>query len=72
MKQLLEGVGLILLIQGVAGLVHDLTGWLRGWGVVQHLGFADGYELYLSIALIVLAFALFAVAEGRAKSGQQP
>ncbi|GGR97751.1 hypothetical protein GCM10010252_40500 [Streptomyces aureoverticillatus] len=65
MKQLLEGLGLILLIQGAAGLVHELTGRLRGWGVVQHLPFADGYELYLSIALIVLAFALFAAAESR-------
>ncbi|EPH42641.1 hypothetical protein ABT390_23260 [Streptomyces aurantiacus] len=65
MKQLLEFLGLVLLLQGVAGLVHELTGWMRGWGVVQHLPFADGYELYLSIALVVLAFALFAAAESR-------
>ncbi|WP_030667510.1 hypothetical protein [Streptomyces sp. NRRL B-1347] len=68
MKQLLEGIGLVLLVQGVAGLVHEFTGWLGGWGVVQHLGFADGYELYLSIALVVLAFALFAAAESGSKA----
>ncbi|MER5305688.1 hypothetical protein ABT039_40345 [Streptomyces lasiicapitis] len=68
MKQLLEFLGVILLIQGAVGLTHELTGWLRGWGAVQHLPFADGYELYLSIALVVLAFAVFAAAESR-KSG---
>ncbi|GGV05554.1 hypothetical protein AB0I84_03430 [Streptomyces spectabilis] len=68
MKKLLEGIGFVLFVQGVAGLVHEFTGWLRGWGVVQHLGFADGYELYLSIALIVLAVALFAAAESVEKA----
>ncbi|MEU2559824.1 hypothetical protein ABZ626_10890 [Streptomyces longispororuber] len=63
MKQLLEGIGAVLLIQGAAGLVHEFTGKLRSWGVVQHLPFADQYELYLSIALVVLALALFAAAE---------
>ncbi|QDQ14480.1 hypothetical protein [Streptomyces spectabilis] len=68
MKKLLEGIGFVLFAQGVAGLVHELTGRLRGWGVVQHLGFADGYELYLSIALVVLAVALFAAAESSEKA----
>ncbi|GHE93074.1 hypothetical protein GCM10018785_68840 [Streptomyces longispororuber] len=63
MKQLLEWLGVVLLLQGAAGLVQEFTGWLHGWGVVRHLGFADGYELYLSIALVVLALALFAAAE---------
>lgn len=56
---------MILLIQGVAAVVHELTGWLAGWGFVQHLGFLHGYELYAGIALVVLAVALFAAAESR-------
>ncbi|MFI8929998.1 hypothetical protein ACIG3E_20240 [Streptomyces sp. NPDC053474] len=68
MKKLLEGIGFLLLVQGAAGLVHEFTGWARGWGVIQHLGFADGYELYLSIALVVLAVALFAAAESTEKT----
>ncbi|MFD0418900.1 hypothetical protein [Streptomyces sp. NPDC127108] len=65
MKQLLEFLGVILLIQGAVGLLNELTGWLGGWGAVQRLAFVDGYELYLSIAMIVLACALFAAAESR-------
>lgn len=60
MKQLLEFLGVILLIQGVIGLVNRLSGELRGWGLVQRLDFLDGYEIYASVALIVLACALFA------------
>ncbi|MFG2454619.1 hypothetical protein ACGFSG_35210 [Streptomyces sp. NPDC048512] len=63
MKQLLEVLGFISLVQGVLGLVQEITGLLRGWGIVQRLGFLDGYEIYASAALVVLAFALFAAAE---------
>ncbi|KUM95895.1 hypothetical protein AQI88_14870 [Streptomyces cellostaticus] len=63
MKRLLELLGLIALVQGVLGLVHEFTHWHVG--LVQRLGFLDGYEVYVSIALVVLAFALFAVAESR-------
>lgn len=66
MKQLLEIVGFVALVQGIAGLVHEFTDW--DWGMVQRLGFLDGYEIYASVALLVLAFALFAAAESR-KSG---
>ncbi|MCX5135947.1 hypothetical protein OOK06_28170 [Streptomyces sp. NBC_00340] len=63
MKQLLEVLGFIALVQGVLGLVQEITGLLRRWGIVRRLGFLDGYEIYASAALVVLAFALFAAAE---------
>ncbi|SNX64917.1 hypothetical protein SAMN06272735_6745 [Streptomyces sp. TLI_55] len=66
MKELLELIGFLALVQGVAGLVNEFTDW--HWGLVQKLGFLDGHELYASIALVVLAIALFAAAESR-KSG---
>lgn len=65
MKQVLEFLGVIALVQGVAGLVYEFTGRLRGWGLVQRLDFLDGREIYGSVALLVLAFALFAAAESR-------
>ncbi|MEV2196985.1 hypothetical protein AB0I02_39320 [Streptomyces phaeochromogenes] len=65
MKQVLEFLGVIALVQGVAGLVYEFTGRLRGWGLVQRLDFLDGREIYGSITLLVLAFALFAAAESR-------
>ncbi|MDX3586900.1 MULTISPECIES: hypothetical protein [Streptomyces] len=67
MKQLLEFLGVLALLQGAGGLVYELTGKL-GWGVTQRWSTLDGYEIYVSIALIVLALALFAAAESR-KSG---
>ncbi|MCW5253210.1 MULTISPECIES: hypothetical protein [unclassified Streptomyces] len=63
MKRLLEIVGALALVQGVAGLVSRFTDW--NWGFVHRLGFLEGYEIYASAALIVLALALFVAAESR-------
>lgn len=65
MKQFLEVLGFVALVQGALGLVNEFTGRLRGWGLVQRLGFLDGYEIYASVTLLVLSFALFAAAESR-------
>lgn len=65
MKQVLEFLGVLAFIQGAMGLVHEFTGWMRGWGLAQRLDFLGGREIYASIALLVLSFALFAAAESR-------
>ncbi|WP_326719786.1 MULTISPECIES: hypothetical protein [unclassified Streptomyces] len=65
MKQFLEVLGFVALVQGALGLVNEFTDRLRGWGLVQRLGFLDGYEIYASVTLLVLSFALFAAAESR-------
>jgi hypothetical protein len=64
MKQLLEFFGFLALLQGTGGLVYEVTGKLR-WGVTQSWSALDGYEIYVSVALIVLALAMFAAADGR-------
>ncbi|WP_328878292.1 hypothetical protein [Streptomyces sp. NBC_00299] len=63
MKQLLEILGVIALAQGVMGLLNEFTAW--DWGLVQGLDFLDGFEIYASVALLVLAVALFAAAGSR-------
>ncbi|KOG32926.1 hypothetical protein [Streptomyces resistomycificus] len=63
MKQLLELIGFLALVQGVMGLLHEFTDWNIGF--VQRVGFLDGYEIFASVTLVVLAFALFAVAESQ-------
>lgn len=65
MKQLLEFLGVLALAQGAMGLVHEFTDWHIG--LVQRIGFLDGYGVYASVALVVLAFALFAAAESRGR-----
>ncbi|MFI0235376.1 hypothetical protein [Streptomyces sp. NPDC016845] len=64
LQRILEVLGGLALLQGVIGLVHEFTGRLD-WGLVQHLGFLDGYEVYGNVALVVLAIALLAAAESR-------
>jgi hypothetical protein len=63
MKQFLELLGFLVLVQGAMGLLHEFTDWHIG--LLQRIGFLDGYGIYASVALIVLAFALFAAAESR-------
>ncbi|MFJ3669115.1 hypothetical protein ACIPSE_21955 [Streptomyces sp. NPDC090106] len=63
MKHFLELIGFLALVQGVVGLAGVFTDW--HWGLVQRVGFLDGHELYASLALVVLAIALFAAAESR-------
>ncbi|MHC5907642.1 hypothetical protein ACVNF4_27700 [Streptomyces sp. S6] len=60
MKALLEVLGLVALAQGGMGLLHEFAGW--DIGMVQRVGFFDGAEIYVSVALVALACALFAVA----------
>jgi hypothetical protein len=62
MKRLLELLGFLALVQGVLGVVHEFTHWHVG--LVQRVGFLDGYGVYASLALVVLAVALFAAAAG--------
>ncbi|MEU8728132.1 MULTISPECIES: hypothetical protein [Streptomyces] len=63
MKELLEFLGLLAVLQGAMGLVHEFTDW--NLGLVQRIGFLDGYEVYASVALLALGGALFAAAESR-------
>ncbi|MEV5844107.1 hypothetical protein [Streptomyces sp. NPDC051985] len=63
MRQLLEVLGFVALLQGVLGLLHEFTHWRVG--LLHRLGFLDGYGVYASVTLIVPACALFAVAESR-------
>ncbi|KUO12618.1 hypothetical protein [Streptomyces sp. DSM 15324] len=65
MKEFLEVLGFLALVQGVLGLVHEFTHWRVG--LVQRVGFLDGYEVYVSGALVVLAVTLFAAAESRGR-----
>ncbi|GAA4827489.1 hypothetical protein [Streptomyces ziwulingensis] len=63
MKQLLEFLGFVAVVQGVGGLADEFTDW--HWGLVQRIGPLDGYEIYASTTLLVLGLALFAAAGSR-------
>ncbi|MFD3410444.1 hypothetical protein [Streptomyces cyaneofuscatus] len=58
MKRFIEAVGFIILLQGLGGLVHEWTGWLRLWTPAQHIDFFGDRALFVSIVLIVTGFAI--------------
>ncbi|WP_432011702.1 hypothetical protein [Streptomyces cucumeris] len=63
MKKVLEGAGSLLVFWGLAGLVHELVGWFRLWGVLGRLPFVDGHEWIASGVILVLGVVLVMVAE---------
>lgn len=74
MKNFLGFVCFVLLTQGLGGLAHELTGgWFDLWALTHRIGFLDGYEIYASIVLIVLALAVGAATESvQSGRGDQP
>ncbi|MFD8573005.1 hypothetical protein [Streptomyces sp. NPDC057694] len=66
LRTVLEIIGTLALVQGAMGLIHEFTGRLD-WGLIGRIPFIDGREVYGSIALVVLAIALFAAADSRKK-----
>ncbi|MFD7891662.1 hypothetical protein ACFV3O_25125 [Streptomyces albidoflavus] len=66
MRKTLEVAGFLSLLQGAMGLVTEFTDRFDV-GLISRVGFLDGYEVYASIAALVLALALFALAESRPK-----
>jgi hypothetical protein len=51
-KKALESIGVILVIEGVAGIVHEFTGRFGLWTVVHYFAVLDGYEIFANIVLI--------------------
>ncbi|MEU0391702.1 hypothetical protein ABZ208_02730 [Streptomyces sp. NPDC006208] len=69
MRKFCEVAGFVLFLWGAAGVLHELTGWFRLWGVVRRLDFLDGYELYASIVLAVVGMALMVAADRPGRRG---
>ncbi|MGC5000232.1 hypothetical protein [Streptomyces sp. DT195] len=58
MKGILGFISFTLIVGGLQGLVHEVFGkWIPLMGFMKHL-YIDGYEIYISIALIVLGIAV--------------
>ncbi|MEV3873197.1 hypothetical protein [Streptomyces sp. NPDC049906] len=67
MKRLWELLGFLALLQGVMGIAHRYAD--REWGVVRRVPFFEGYELFVSVCLVLLSFTLFGVAGSAGKRG---
>lgn len=58
MRGMLGFIGFAFIVGGLQGIVHEAFGtWIPLMGFMKHL-YVDGYEIYISIALIVLGTAV--------------
>jgi hypothetical protein len=65
MRKVLEFVGVITVVQGLVGLLHEFTGRFRpGWLLVPRLDFLAGFEIVANCVLVVLGFVVL-IASGR-------
>ncbi|CAM4508081.1 hypothetical protein NONI108955_38240 [Nocardia ninae] len=56
---MLETLGLLLLIQGVGGLINNLAGGSRSWFVLNYLDLPDwarlvGYLILIAVSAVIL------------------
>ncbi|WP_327112963.1 hypothetical protein OG206_06030 [Streptomyces sp. NBC_01341] len=63
MKKFVETAGFIVFAQGVAGLLHEWTGWFRLWALVARLDVLGGYGIFVSIVLVVTGAAVMIAAD---------
>ena len=54
MKEIASGISLLLLIQGVGGIINRLAGGGPSWFLVNYIEILQGYEIIASIALVIL------------------
>jgi hypothetical protein len=77
MKKPLETLGGLLILGGVAGIVHRLLGWAP-FGIVARVARATPYirdhEVVTYVALVVLGLAVLVAADNIAESrdGEEP
>ncbi|MEV0091233.1 hypothetical protein [Streptomyces sp. NPDC050738] len=63
MKKIFEVAGVLLLINGVGGLLHAWFDWFPLTGLVARIGFLDGYEVFADIVLAVAGLAVLIASE---------
>ncbi|MFG2720864.1 hypothetical protein ACGFW5_21580 [Streptomyces sp. NPDC048416] len=67
MRKFLEATGLLLLLQGVGGLLHEWTGWFGLWALVHRPDAPAGHEVFASMVLVVVGVAVLIASERAAQ-----
>ncbi|MFB4193709.1 hypothetical protein [Streptomyces carpaticus] len=61
MKGVLEAVGVLLVLNGAAGLLYEAIDWFGPWSLVHRVGGPlVGMEIFANLVLIVLGAAVCA------------
>lgn len=54
MKEIISGLSLLFLIQGVGGLINHLSNGGKSWFFVNYIEIFQGWEFVIDILLIVI------------------
>lgn len=54
MKEIISGLSLLFIIQGVGGLINHLTNGGKSWFLVNYIDAFQGFEIVLDIVFIVV------------------
>jgi len=54
MKEIASGLSLLLIIQGIGGIINRLTNAGPSWFLVNYIESLQGYEIISNIVLIIL------------------
>lgn len=53
MKEVISGISLLFLIQGVGGLINHLTNGGKSWFLVNYIEMFQGWEIVMDILIII-------------------
>ncbi|MEW1546336.1 hypothetical protein [Streptomyces tsukubensis] len=71
MKRILESVGGVVLVLGLAGVVRELTGWFPFLGVTglltENVGLLREHALLTNVAIGVVGFVTVMIGESRSR-----
>ncbi|PRX96309.1 hypothetical protein [Allonocardiopsis opalescens] len=71
MKEIVGLVGVLLVAQGVGGVVNRLAGDGPSWFLVNHVEFLRGYEIPAGVVLAVLGLVLAGTATVSGRGGRK-
>lgn len=58
MKEIASGASLLLIIQGVGGIINRLAGGGPSWFLANYIEAIQGYEIIANIVLLLLGAAI--------------
>ncbi|MGV9314668.1 hypothetical protein ACWDR0_21155 [Streptomyces sp. NPDC003691] len=71
MKKILESVGGVVLVLGLAGVVRELTGWFPFLGVTglltENVGLLREQPLFTNVVVAVVGFVTVMIGESRSR-----
>jgi hypothetical protein len=62
-KRILEAVGFLMVVAGLAGIVHHFVGWFRLWAFMRHVELFREHDIAANLGLIVLGATILVLTD---------